>query len=359
VLFRSGGRERWVAVTAAPVRRADGLAAGVVVVFRDVTTQRALEDQVRQAQKVEAIGQLAGGVAHDFNNMLTPMLAYGQLIREAPDASEEVRAHAEVVVETASRAAALTRQLLAFSRKGGKTLRTLAPARLVEETAALLRRTLDRTIEVRLDLAAAGAILGDAALVQNALLNLSLNARDAMPGGGVLRISSRDVWLGEEDCQVPGFRLSPGPHVEVSVADTGTGMPPEILARVFEPFFTTKETGKGTGLGLAAVHGTMTEHDGAVLVHSVPGRGTTFRLLFPAVPHESPAAAAPPRAARRVRDGRALVVEDEPRIRQLVVRELAGLGLRVVAVGDGEAADRKSTRLNSSHSAKSRMPSSA
>jgi PAS domain S-box-containing protein len=337
-LRERGGRERWVAVTAAPVRRPGGAPAGVVLVFRDVSAQRLLEDQVRQAQKVEAIGQLAGGVAHDFNNMLTPMLAYGQLIREAPEVSEEVRAHAEVVVETATRAAALTRQLLAFSRKGGKTLRTLAPARLVEETAALLRRTLDRTIDVRLDLAASGAVLGDAALVQNALLNLSLNARDAMPGGGVLRIATRDAWLAEEDCQVPGFRLAPGPHVELSVSDTGTGMPPEILARVFEPFFTTKEAGKGTGLGLAAVHGTMTEHGGAVLVHSVPGAGTTFRLLFPAVAHEQPASAAPARAARRVREGRALVVEDEPRIRQLVARELAGLGFRVVEAGDGEAA---------------------
>jgi CheY-like chemotaxis protein len=159
-----------------------------------------------------------------------------------------------------------------------------------------------------------------------------------MPGGGVLRLGARDVTLGAEDCAVPGFTLRPGPHVELSVADTGAGMAPGVLARIFEPFFTTKDAGKGTGLGLAAVHGTMTEHGGAVLVHSVPGRGTTFRLLFPTVaPAAAEAAAAAPRA-RRARQGRVLLVEDEPRIRQLVARELGGLGLRVVEAGDGEAA---------------------
>jgi PAS domain S-box-containing protein len=333
-----GGQERWVMASAAPVRRPGGEAAGVVAVFRDVTVQRALEDQVRQAQKVEAIGQLAGGVAHDFNNMLTPVLAYAQLIREAPEASEEVRSHAEVVVETATRAAALTRQLLAFSRKGAKSRRTVAPGKLVEETAALLRRTLDRSIDVQLDLQAAGALHGDAALVQNALLNLSLNARDAMPRGGVLRLASRDVLLAAEDCLLPGFQLRPGPHLELSVADTGTGIPPEVLARIFEPFFTTKEAGQGTGLGLAAVHGTMTEHGGAVLVHSIPGRGTTFRLLFPAVAAAAPTAAPEPPRARRPRQGCALVVEDEARIRQLVVREIGALGFQVVEACDGEEA---------------------
>jgi two-component system, cell cycle sensor histidine kinase and response regulator CckA len=317
------------------VRRSSGLPAGVVVVFRDVSAQRALEDEVWQAQKVEAIGQLAGGVAHDFNNMLTPVLAYGQLIRETAGTSEEVRQYAEVVVETATRAAALTRQLLAFSRKGSKTLRTLSPTRLVEETATLLRRTIDRSIDVQLDLKATGSVRGDAALLQNALLNLALNSRDAMPYGGILRLTSRDVRLDEKDCTVGGFTLSPGPHVELGVADTGVGMPPEVVARIFEPFYTTKEAGKGTGLGLAAVHGTVTEFGGAVLVHSVPNHGTTIRLLFPAVASDQATAPAASAKAHQAREGLALVVEDEPRIRQLVVRELTGLGFRVVEAADG------------------------
>jgi CheY-like chemotaxis protein len=270
--------------------------------------------------------------------MLTPVLAFGQMIREAPEASAEIQQHAEVIVETATRAAALTRQLLAFSRRGSKSVRSLSPNTLVQETASLLRRTIDRSIDVQLDLQAVGSLRGDAGLLQNALLNLALNARDAMPYGGVLRFTTRDLRLEEADCAVPGFSLSPGPHVEIGVADTGVGMTHEVAARIFEPFFTTKEAGKGTGLGLAAVHGTVTEHGGAVLVNSTLNHGTTFRILFPSVGAAEAFAAEPPRRARRSREGLALVVEDEARIRQLVVRELTGLGFRVVEAADGMAA---------------------
>jgi nitrogen-specific signal transduction histidine kinase/ActR/RegA family two-component response regulator len=311
------------------------VAAGEVLVVRDITAQRDLEAQVRQAQKVDAIGQLAGGVAHDFNNMLTPILAYAELIREADGATEEVRAFAGTVAETAARAAALTRQLLAFSRKGAQEKRLVDLDRLAEETLALLRRTLDRRIEVVSELRARTPVLADAALVQNALLNLALNARDAMPAGGTLRVAARRVEVAPEDCRLPGFTLSPGPHVELTVSDTGQGMTPEVQARLFEPFFTTKEVGKGTGLGLPAVHGTVTEHGGAVVVASAPGSGTTFRLLLPAAGAGVEPAARPARRAPRL-TGRVLVVEDEAAVRAVVVHQLRAMGLECVVASDGE-----------------------
>jgi len=337
------GRERWVMVTAAPVRRPGRAAEGIVVVFRDVSTQRALEDRVRQAYKMEAIGQLAGGVAHDFNNMLTPVLAYAQLIVDDPDGTEDIRQNAAVIAETAGRAAELTKQLLAFSRKGTRNRSPLSPAALVEETAALLRRTLDRSIEVRTEALATAPVEGDSTLLHNAMLNLALNARDAMPEGGLLRLATREVALDPVDCAATGFDIVPGHYVEVTVADTGVGMSPQVQARIFEPFFTTKAAGKGTGLGLAAVYGTVREHRGAVLVHSAPGLGTTFRLLLPvaaadtAMPASAPGASAP-RLAPSARRGIALVVEDEPRIRELMARHLGAMAFEIVEAADGEAA---------------------
>jgi len=338
------GRERWVTVTAAPVRRPGRRAEGIVVVFRDVTSQRALEDRVRQAYKMEAVGQLAGGVAHDFNNMLTPVLAYAQLIADDPAGSDEIRQNAAVIAETAGRAAELTKQLLAFSRKGARSRAPLSPTALVEETAALLRRTLDRSIEVRTEGGAAALVEGDSALLHNAMLNLALNARDAMPEGGVLRLASREVTLDAGDCAATGFEIVPGRYVEVTVADTGVGMAPDVQARIFEPFFTTKSAGKGTGLGLAAVYGTVREHRGAVLVHSAPGLGTTFRLLLPVATPASASSARPsstpgmPRPAPASRRGTALVVEDEPRIRELMIRHLGAMAFEIVEAADGEAA---------------------
>jgi signal transduction histidine kinase/CheY-like chemotaxis protein len=305
----------------------------VVVTVRDLTEQRKLEEQLHQAQKLDALGQLAGGVAHDFNNMLTAILASAEML--TADEPEEVQRELRgTIVSAAERAAQLTGKLLAFARKGKIRSTPTDVHKVIRETVALLKRTLDRKIEITTELTATRSIvLGDGSQLQSALLNLGVNARDAMPEGGSIVFRTTDETFDAPEHALGAFRVSPGDYVRISVRDSGTGISEENLKYVFDPFFTTKEVGKGTGLGLAAVFGTMASHKGAVTVESDLGQGTCFSLYLPltveAEPKERSDVARLPKG-----QGVILVVDDEDLVRTATSMQVESLGY--VAIAEGE-----------------------
>jgi two-component system cell cycle sensor histidine kinase/response regulator CckA len=336
VLVDQQGRRRQITQTGAPIRDAKGEIVGQVTVIRDVTDRARLEDQLHHVQRMNAIGQLAGGVAHDFNNMLAGILAGAELLdvslprERAPEIAETIT----TILATCERAADLTHKLLAFSRKAPRRTELIDVHELIGSTIALLRHSIDRRIAIELRLAAASTqVRGDPALLQSALLNLAINARDAMPEGGTLEISTRSVELSSADCEASPFRLQPGRFLELRVRDTGSGIDDELRLRIFEPFFTTKEVGRGTGLGLAAVHGTIEEHGGSIAVESVVGQGTSFVLRLPS----AQALARQPRApaVTLVGEGRILLVDDEDVIRRTGALLLESLGYQVVTARNG------------------------
>jgi PAS domain S-box-containing protein len=315
----------------------DGEAVGVVGVFADITERKALEAQFLQSQKMEAVGRLAGGVAHDFNNLLTAITGHtGLLLDEAEEGTEQ---HADLmeIRRAAERAASLTGQLLAFSRKQVLRPQVLDLNAVVRDTEAMLRRLIGEDIDMDIRChARIPTVRADRGQVEQVLVNLVVNARDAMPTGGRLTIATDAVVITPENAQAHPYGVQPGAYVRVTVADTGTGMPAEVASRVFEPFFTTKEV--GTGLGLSTVYGIVKQSGGYVWVESEPGRGSTFRVYLPRVYDavETPAAAGegPLRAGGET----ILVVEDDHAVRALAVRILAGRGYRVLSAEDGMTA---------------------
>ena len=301
-------------------------------ILRDVTEQRELQRQLVQAQKMESVGTLAGGIAHDFNNILTATLGYALLIRKEIDNREAVLSHLEVLEHSARRAVELTRRLLSFSRAGVVDRKPIRLNDIVQEAVQLLRRTFDRTIEIRMacepDLP---SILGDQGQIHQVVINLCVNARDAMPGGGVLTLRTRGEFLHDEETLV-----SPPPSVVLQVSDTGMGIPKEIVSKIFDPFFTTKGPGVGTGLGLSIVYGIVKQHRGRIDVASEPGRGTEFTLRFPPSDQEPAAAVDAPKAEPRLHGRETiLVVDDEPALRQLMHISLSELGYTVLEAADG------------------------
>jgi PAS domain S-box-containing protein len=321
---RRDGTPIHIAYTAFPIRDDHGAIQAGGMIARDVTEQRRLQEQLRQAQKMEAVGQLAGGIAHDFNNLLTVITGYGQLARtligSGTGASE-----LEAIERAAERATELTRQLLAFSRRQRLDPVVLDLSAVARGLAPMLRRLIGDDIEVELRLADdLPEVLADAGQLEQVVINLAVNARDAMPEGGTLRVETGarddDVWL--------------------AVTDTGVGIAPEALPHVFEPFYTTKPVGAGTGLGLASVHGAITQSGGRVELESEPGRGTTFTVLLPATDAQRDGAA-PERAPSEDwlgGDETILVCEDEEGVRALVELVLAGAGYRVLSEGRPSAA---------------------
>ena len=298
--------------------------------------QDRLRDELRQAKKLEAIGRLAGGVAHDFNNLLTVIMGEAELLASHfPEESEAARS-ASHVAAAAQRAADLTRQLLSFARKGKYRTQPVDMHSLLRDVKQLLERSIDKRIEITLDLLAEqSTVLGDASELHSALLNLGINARDAMPDGGRLAFETRVVGLNEVDRRTSLAELKPGRYLQISVVDNGTGMNSETLERVFEPFFTTKRDHRGTGLGLAAVYGCVRSHGGSVCVASEVGRGTTFRVVLPVIA-AAPSAAWEPDDSEPVRGtGHILLVDDEMPVREYVASLLMGLGYEVTACPDG------------------------
>ncbi len=312
---------------------------GIVFNSRDVTEKRRIEEQFQQSQKVQAIGQLTGGVAHDFNNILTAILGYSDLaLKQIPPAQTSHQQVGEIR-KAAERAAGLTRQLLAFSRKQVLKPRVINLVTAIAEMEKMLRRLLGEEIEfATIASADVGNVVVDQSQLEQVLLNLTVNARDAMPDGGKLTINAENITL---DSSYAGIRseVAPGQYVMLAITDNGTGMTEEVQRRIFEPFFTTKEQGKGTGLGLATCHGIIKQSGGHISVYSEAGTGTTFKVYLPRV-MENVTQEQAEEAPQPIECGHetVLIVEDEPMLRELGETVLQELGYRVFSAENGRHA---------------------
>jgi PAS domain S-box-containing protein len=320
--------------------RDSGEPIAFATVTRDLTQTKETEEHLRQAQKMEAIGKLAGGIAHDFNNLLTGINGFAELALAAPQVSGELREYLDEIRKSGERAALLTNQLLAYSRKQILAPKVISLNSILADMQSLLRRLIGEDIELTVRLESdVGRIKADPGQMQQIILNLALNARDAMPEGGRLTLETANVIL-DERFLATHLENKPGPYVMLSVSDSGVGMAPEVLTRVFEPFFTTKPVGKGTGMGLSSVYGIVKQSEGAIDVESAPGRGSTFKIYLPMVPG-SEAQAEPearPAPARAGLKGTLLLVEDEDSVRLFVRRVLEARGYRVLEAKDGAEA---------------------
>ena len=304
---------------------------------RDVTKRKQLEAQLVQAQKMEAVGRLAGGVAHDFNNLLTVIQGYAELLHTSLANDPERRESVFEIVRAAERAAALTRQLLAFSRRQVLEMRVLDLGTVVADTEKMLRRLIGEDVEVVVvKPATLGRVKADPGQIEQVLVNLAVNSRDAMPGGGRLTLELADATL-DAAFATSHDSIPPGRYVVVSVRDTGGGMDAETLGHIFEPFFTTKEKGKGTGLGLAMVYGIVRQSGGYVDVASAPGAGTTFRIYLPRSDART-SSGVRPRVQSRSGSETVLLVEDEAAVRNLARTVLERRGYAVLAAEDGAGA---------------------
>ncbi len=309
-----------------------------LLVVRDVTKERRLAEQFRQAQKMEAVGRLAGGVAHDFNNLLTVILTYSRTLADGLPETDPARADLVEIRKAGERAAALTRQLLAFSRQQALEPRVLDLNDLLENLDRMLRRLIGEDIELTVVSGARrSAMRADPGQIEQVVMNLVVNARDATSRGGRLTLETAEVELDETFAR-EHLGVRPGPYVMLAVSDNGAGMDRATQARIFEPFFTTKEPGKGTGLGLATVFGIVQQSGGAIYVYSEPGKGTTFKLYFPVVDEEAESLQRPPRSAAEGGTETVLLVEDEDAVRAAVSGILRRAGYQVVeAQNAGEA----------------------
>lgn len=316
-----------------------GRVVGVTSLCEDVTDRRKLEEQLRQAQKMEAFGQLAGGIAHDFNNMLCVIQGFTDLLRQRRDLPADVIADLDQVAASAERASGLTRQLLTFSRRQVFAPKDLDVNSTVQQVTNMLRRVLGDDVDLALNLVPSlPEVRADLGMLEQALVNLTVNARDAMTKGGRLVISTSSRFVKpEEAAQHEG--VQPGPFVCLEVADSGCGIAPENLPRIFDPFFTTKEVGRGTGLGLATVYGIVQQHNGWIAVESEPGRGTTFTIFLPVATAKQDLAIAPAEPPPlRGGDETILVVEDEIPVREFVTRMLLDRGYEVLTAATGTEA---------------------
>ena len=338
---RRKGRQLYPeAQTITPVKDARGEVTHFVAIKRDLTVEKQLQAQFLQAQKMETVGQLAGGIAHDFNNLITAINGTADLASLGLRQGDPLRTDFERIRKTGERAASLTRQLLAFSRKQFMAPEVLDLNAVVTDMQDMLQRLLGEDIELMVMPAqSGGSVLVDRGQVEQLVMNLAVNARDAMPDGGALTIETDDVEL-DDSYAATHPSVNPGPHVMLAVSDTGVGMGEAIRSRIFEPFFTTKGPGKGTGLGLAMVYGIVKQSGGSIWVYSEPGKGTTFKIYLPRVEGVQPPREPPPRPTPTAVTGTEtiLVVEDEEFLRELAARMLQMAGYTVLTASDGEEA---------------------
>ena len=336
---RKDGQTRWIRDDRKLARDAAGRPVEIIGCWTDITEQRLLQEQLRQAQKMESVGQLAGGVAHDFNNLLMVIQGCIEILLNTEQFKDSVVDSLRQVFNAAEKAGRLTQQLLAFSRKQMMQPQEVDLNDLLATVSKLLERTLGEHITVRTHCAASlPGIFADRSMIEQVIMNLAVNARDAMPQGGQLTLSTRALAV-DEACKRRNPDARVGRFICLSVADNGCGIAREHMAHLFEPFFTTKEVGKGTGLGLATVYGIVKQHEGWVEVESQPGQGTTFRVFLPAGGATAGSAQAAP-AAHSGRGGREtiLLVEDEPSVRGLVRTALQRYGYQVHTANSGAEA---------------------
>jgi two-component system, cell cycle sensor histidine kinase and response regulator CckA len=341
--IRKDGEVRWTRVDVEELRDEDGRPAHLLVYMSDIHEERRaaevrerLEAQLRQSRKLESLGRLAGGVAHDFNNRLLIIMCYAEALRAALPPGSTLAQHANMVLESAQRSADLTRQLLAFSRRQVLAPRAFDLNQAVEGARKLLARIIGDDIELVTVLGAKFPVFADVGQIEQVILNLVLNARDAMPNGGRLLAETRDVQLAAE----ADPQLAPGDYVALIVEDTGVGIPAETLPQIFEPFFTTKEVGAGTGLGLSTVEGIVRQSEGSVSVESVVGKGTRFTVLLPRASTQAlpPAAPRVESLAEPIRFETVLVCDDDAAVRQLLVDLLRIRAYEVLEARDGRHA---------------------
>ncbi len=339
---RKDGHEFPVEVSLSYIETDEGTFA--IAFVSDISQRKRLEEQLLHAQKMEAVGRLAGGVAHDFNNMLTVIAGYNRMILDELSPIDPLRGYAEEILKAADRAGAITNQLLAFSRRQIAKPRVILLNMVIAQTDKMLRRLIGEDVHLQLSLGSdVGNIKADPGHVEQAIVNLVVNARDAMPDGGRLTIETANVHLDENYVRTH-LGVTPGDFVMVAVSDTGHGMDAETRRHIFEPFFTTKEKGRGTGLGLATVYGIVKQAGGDIWVYSEPGRGTTFKLYFPRVSEplsdEVDAGNAPAPASETAET--ILLVEDETAVRELTLKMLRQLGYTVLTAESADDAMRVS-----------------
>jgi PAS domain S-box-containing protein len=334
------GTWRTLESTASAIVNGRGELRRFVIVNRDITARKRLEEQFRQAQKMEAVGRLSGGIAHDFNNILGVIIGYGEILEERLEPSNSLRPCADEILQAGRRAATLTRQLLAFSRQQVLAPRVLELNSVIVDTQKMLRRVIGEDIALDTKLSTdLGRVKADHGQIEQVILNLAVNARDAMPGGGKLTIATENTELDAIAVRRYSYPVKPGRYVLLSVSDTGVGMTSETQAHIFEPFFTTKEKGKGTGLGLATVYGVVKQSDGYIQVHSELGAGATFKIYLPLVDQPvDPEQKQPDSKPLRGGGETILLVEDEDMLRKLTRNVLELLGYSVLEAADGKLA---------------------
>ncbi|MFC1583928.1 PAS domain S-box protein [Fibrobacterota bacterium] len=339
-----GGTKIWVESRVGFLKEA-GRVKGVTIISRDITDRKrqeeerkSIEEQLRQSQKMEAIGQLAGGVAHDFNNILGGITNYANLLKMKMDPGANLVRHVEKISNAALKASELTRQLLTFASRAKVEVGQFDVHETIRDTLGILKPTIGKHIDIRNDLQAGNSMVeGDATQTENAFINLTINARDAMPKGGTLSFKTREIVLDKETIYDKDWKLAQGPYIKITLSDTGIGMNKETRRRIFEPFFTTKEVGKGTGLGLASVYGSIKQHRGYIGVKSRKGRGTEFTIYLPLqekafYPWDREPGM--PVAGR----GRILFIDNDRLVRESTSEMLMALGYEVVCCGDGDEA---------------------
>jgi PAS domain S-box-containing protein len=330
----ANGKTIWLQDIVRVVRDGGGKIRQLRGVMVDITEHQQLEEEFRQAQKMEAVGRLAGGVAHDFNNLLTIISGYAQLAQDIVAREAPIRSYIDEILKAGDRASALVRRLLGFTRRQALDPQAVDLNSVVKSTEKMIRRLIGEDIDVLTELASGlGVVRSDSAQLEQVIMNLAINARDAMPNGGKLIIETANIELDQNYAQTH-LAVSPGPYVLLAVSDTGSGMDAHTRAHIFEPFFTTKEKGKGTGLGLATVYGIVKQSGGNIWVYSERGHGTTFKIYLPrvtsppVVPEPVVVSTSPPQGSETI-----LLVEDEESIRSLVLSILQAHGYTVLEAG--------------------------
>ena len=347
-IIHKDGSIRWVRNTSVPHYDEQGRLTSYDGLITDITEEKKLKAQLLHAQKMEAVGQLAGGVAHDFNNILTAIIAYANLMQMDAGEKASQRDYAEKIISLSERASQLVKGLLTFSRKQILEPKPVKINDVIRKMDNLLRRVIGEDISLKSIIGAGDmTVMADRGLIEQALMNLAMNAKDAMPAGGRLTIETGTIEIGDEFIKKHGYG-EPGTYALIVVKDTGVGMNEKIREKVFEPFFTTKEVGKGTGLGLSMAYGIVKQHNGYINVQSEPGKGATFQICLPLIVGRAEEAGAGRKAAPKRGTETVLLAEDDDEVRMIVKNMLTKYGYKVVEAADGADALSKFMKRKSS-----------